>query len=153
MIRFQQGDWEACPPIEPLVIWSGAAARTGPRVDQYLAWTERQAFVDGSRELVEAFHQDPVAVLEAASDRLQSMALAAGVDYLNPALDRIQALARGLGGAAKPSGAGGGDSAIALLPDPDAERRFLTLIESEGLIHIPIEPARGAFRSEPAPLG
>jgi phosphomevalonate kinase len=153
MIRFQKGEWEARPPIEPLVIWSGASARTGPRVAQYLAWTERQAFVDESRELVEAFDQDPIAVLEAASDRLQAMARNAGLDYFSPALERIGFLARDLGGAAKPSGAGGGDSAIALLPDPDAERRFLARVETEGLVHIPIKPAREAFRSKHAPLG
>jgi phosphomevalonate kinase len=153
MIRFQQGAWEPCPPVEPLVIWSGIAARTGPRVARYLAWQERRDFVEESSVLVEAFSESPIAALREASALLRVMARSAGLDYLNPALERIRELAEHYGGSAKPSGAGGGDSSIALLPDVEAEGRFLDHIGEEGLMSIPVKPAKGAHRSDPATAG
>jgi phosphomevalonate kinase len=46
----------------------------------------------------------------------------AGVPIVTPEHERLMALAAAHGGAAKPSGAGGGDVAVALVPDPDRAR-------------------------------
>ncbi len=134
------------PPAPPTVIYSGASARTGPRVEIYRAWAGRAAFVADSDALVAAYADAPVAALAAAGDRLEAMAAEAGLPYRTPALDRIRALARDHGGAAKASGAGGGDCAIALLPDPDAERAFILACQSEGLPGISVRVAPGARR-------
>jgi phosphomevalonate kinase len=141
MIRFEAGGWTSAPPLQPLILWSGASARTGPRVQAYLQWTERRPFVRESRDLVDALPADPIAALRALGDLLTWMSLAAGIDYLSPAHARIRALAAQHGGAAKPSGAGGGDCAIALLPDPEAEAAFLARCSGEGLQSIPCAPA------------
>lgn len=157
-IRFQRG--EAGPAGEPadiVVIWSGASARTAERLSVYRAWARRdpaahQRFVERSAAVVEAFAVAPLASLAEGAALLVGMAQDAGLDYLTPALARISALAEQYGGAAKPSGAGGGDCAIALLPDPDARAAFRRALAAEGLPEIPVRPTPGARRVSPSAL-
>lgn len=140
--RFPDGVEVPCPPL--LAVWSGASAATGPRVARYLAWPGRDAFVAESRAIVAAFAEDPVRASIDAYALLRAMAEDAGLAYDTPALARIAALARAHGGAAKPSGAGGGDVAVALLPDPDARDAFGAACAAEGLVPIPVTVAPGA---------
>jgi phosphomevalonate kinase len=112
-------------PVElpmPLVVYSGSSARTGPRVEAYEAWRDRRDFVQRSRELVAAFPDDPIPVVQAAWRLLSQMAMAADLPYRTPAIDAIVALAEQHDGAAKPSGAGGGDVVVAWADDADALR-------------------------------
>ncbi|MCO4743493.1 MAG: hypothetical protein KC912_01810 [Proteobacteria bacterium] len=128
----------------PVVIWTGSSAKTGPRVQAYRAWTgNRQAFVDVSNEIVEAFAHNPIQMLDAAWHVLTSMSASAGVAYQTPAIDHIVALAQAHDGAAKPSGAGGGDCVIALLPDPERNRDFRLAVARAGFRVIPIRIAPG----------
>lgn len=129
------------PPIRPIVVWSGASARTGPRVQAYSQWAGRPGFVDESSALVDAFVSDPITTTRAAWRALCAMAAGAGLAYRTPALDQITALAESFGGAAKPSGAGGGDCAVALLPDPAAEQAFRAGLAAAGLIEISVQIA------------
>ena len=62
------------------------------------------------------------------------------------ALDHIVQLAERFGGAAKPSGAGGGDCAVALLPDAEARRSFSDACTAAGLPIIAVSAAPGARR-------
>ncbi len=145
VLRFQPGrDVLPGPPIVPVVVFSGASARTGPRVQQYLAWSPRQAFVADSTALVEAFPDSPIPALREAGRLLRAMAEQAGIAYWTEAIDRIVQLAEAHGGAAKPSGAGGGDVCVALFDDPEAEERFVDDVKSAGFLHIPIALARSA---------
>ncbi|MBL8618188.1 MAG: hypothetical protein JNM72_21425 [Deltaproteobacteria bacterium] len=145
----------ALPPIQPLVVWSGASARTGPRVEAYSRWAGRGAFVDESAALVDSFIDDPIHVTRAAWRALCAMAEGAGLAYRTPALDQITALAESFGGAAKPSGAGGGDCAVALLPDPAAEAAFRAALAAAGLTEISVQVAGppGACPPDPADTG
>ena len=145
-VRFVAGEASPAPAICPVVIWSGASAKTGPRVARYLALAGRSAFVRASAALVDAFYTDPIAAFAEAGDQLCAMADSAGLDYLTPAHATIRAVARELGGAAKPSGAGGGDCAVALLPDPEAEAAFCARLAALGLPRIPVALAPGAHR-------
>jgi phosphomevalonate kinase len=145
LVRFQAGRVSAQPVVEPVVVFSGQAAQTGPRVAAYRAWCgDRDAFVGASTGLVDGFATDPIPAMAEAGALLASMARAAGIAYLTPGLERIAALARAHGGAAKPSGAGGGDCAVALLPDPVATRAFEAACGAVGLVVIPVRPAPGA---------
>lgn len=133
MLRFER---DATPrpaaPVRLVVVYTGASAQTGPRVDRYRAWSGRRPFVAASRALVDAFHDDPIAAVHRNRRLLEGMAEAAGIAYRTPALDRIASLAADHGGAGKPSGAGGGDSAIAILPDAAAEAAFVDAATAEG---------------------
>lgn len=131
----------ALPPLRPVVVWSGASARTGPRVEAYSRWAGRGPFIDESTALVDRFVDDPIAVTRAAWRALCAMAAGAGLAYRTPALDQITALAESFGGAAKPSGAGGGDCAVALLPDPEAEDAFRRALAGAQLTEISVQVA------------
>jgi phosphomevalonate kinase len=148
MIRFQRGEVRplAAPSRSrvPAVIWSGASAPTGPRVAAWQAWSGRDAFTAEFASLADRWPAEPIATVREAWRRLCAMAAAAGIAYRTPALDRIVALAEAHGGAAKPSGAGGGDCAIAFFPDTDAEEAFTLACAREGLSRIPLSPAPGA---------
>ena len=132
-----------CPPL--VAIWSGSSAATGPRVQQYLGWSssERRGFVADSDAILASWEQNPVHCLEATRVRLEAAMAAAGVDYRTPALDRIAQLARKHGGAAKPSGAGGGDVAVAVIPDPDDRQAFAEACSAEGLPPIAVQVVAG----------
>ena len=132
---------QALPPLRPVVVWSGQSARTGPRLVNYQTWRGRADFADESASLVDAFVEQPIPAMRAARRALEAMAKDAGLDYRHPALDRAIALAEGLGGAAKASGAGGGDCAVALLPDAGAEAAYLTALQKNDLQTISIEVA------------
>jgi phosphomevalonate kinase len=60
----------------------------------------------------------------AAHDALGALGRDADLPIVTPALDAAAALARELGGAAKPSGAGGGDVGVAFFPDPTSAEAF-----------------------------
>ncbi len=145
LVRFEAGLVTALPVVRPVVVYSGKSAATGHRVAAYLGWARgRAAFVEASRTLVDGFALQPIASFARAGDLLASMAASSGIDYLTPGLERIAALARQHGGAAKPSGAGGGDCAVALLPDPEATLAFEGACQQAGLVVIPVRPAPGA---------
>lgn len=137
------------PVVRPVVVWSGASASTGPRVQRYLAWRDRAAFVRESAAIVEAFPSSPIATLAVAYAELRRMSLAAGVDWETPAHAEIAAIARDCGGAAKPSGAGGGDIAVALFPDRASEDGFRDAVRARAYRVIDVNVAPGAHREEP----
>ena len=63
-----------------------------------------------------------------AHEALRALGRDADLPIVTPALDAAAALARELGGAAKPSGAGGGDVGIAFFSDPDSAAAFRTRV-------------------------
>jgi len=138
MIRFQDGEATALEPICPVVVWSGKSAETQPRVDHYLASTDRDAFVRASTEIVDAFTGNPLGMLRENANLLMHMSVETGLPYMTPSLAAIQKMARDFGGAAKPSGAGGGDCAVALFPDDDASKAFIAAITARGRTVIPL---------------
>ena len=141
--RFPDGEPVTCPPM--VAIWSGRSASTGPRAARYQAWAGRAAFTERSRALVDAFPGAPIPVLREAYACLREMSAEAGIDYDTPALSRIAELADAHGGAAKPSGAGGGDVAVALFDDPDARAAFVDACAAEGWTPIPVRVPAGAL--------
>ena len=113
-------------PINPVVIWSGQSAKTGPRVQRYLALEKemRLDFVHRSTELVHNFNHDPVSSLRQLYRLLSTMAVQANLAYNTPNIKSIVSLVESYGGGAKPSGAGGGDCVVALFPSAEAQQAF-----------------------------
>ena len=138
MIRVHEGTASPLTPICPVVIWSGQSAETQPRIEHYLSATDRKAFVRESTAIVNGFCEDPLAMLAENALLLMHMSVETGLPYMTPSLASIRTLAKKFGGASKPSGAGGGDCAIALFPDPDAEAAFIAELEQRGKVQIPI---------------
>jgi phosphomevalonate kinase len=85
--------------------------------------------------------------VSAAHEVLGALGRDADLAIVTPALDVAAALARELGGAAKPSGAGGGDVGVAFFSDPDAAQRFRTRAVRHDLRILSINTgARGLLR-------
>lgn len=145
---------QAAPlPSLPLVVHSGEAGATMPRVRAYEAWKEgREAFVQEVAVAVDRFLEDPIAGTRHLRFLTRRMAARAGFLYETPALTRIAEEAEALGGAARPSGAGGGDCALVFLPDPDARRAFRLAMRGLGLSLLPVmdAPAAGWAPTGPA---
>ena len=138
MIWAENGNYKPVDPICPVVIWTGTSAQTGPRVQQYRAWTGRDAFLSKSAYWTEYFLEDPILATQKLYQNLCKMSQDAGVAYLTPAIEEIVSLAKTYSGSAKPSGAGGGDCVVAFFPDLDAEDAFIQECEKRFPM-IPIE--------------
>ncbi|MFT4624707.1 MAG: phosphomevalonate kinase [Myxococcota bacterium] len=144
-IRRVQGDRsESVDSALPVLVYSGTSARTGPRVVQYRALHDRTAFVAASQSAVDRFASDPLRAFTEAREALDQMTRAAGIAYWTPGLRTVVELAAQHGGQAKPSGAGGGDCAVALFPDGTQRSSFVTACRNAGLVVIPIHVAQGA---------
>jgi phosphomevalonate kinase len=73
------------------------------------------------------------ASIGAAHVGMEMLGQAAGVPIVTPVLAHAAVVAAEVGGAAKPSGAGGGDVGIAFLPDPEAAEEFRVRARGLGL--------------------
>lgn len=126
---------EALPAVTPLpwpagarllAAWSGEPASTPALVREYRARAAapgHTAFLERTRKAVTDFvgalregRLAPDAVNE-AGDALARLGADLGLPIMTPALRALVDRARACGAAAKPSGAGGGDCAVALAPD------------------------------------
>lgn len=135
--RFPDGK-ELGRPLYLTSIWSGHSAKTGPRVLRYRTWLGREGFLRESAALVEDFPQDPIGRMREAYRLLQHMAQEAELDYDRPEHQQLARLAGAFGGAAKPSGAGGGDVAVAIFPDEGSLNDFVIKITDQGWTPIPV---------------
>jgi phosphomevalonate kinase len=95
-----------------------------------------RALAGASSALVAAIvADDPAAAVRASEAHGEAMARlgqAAGAPIVEARLAEIARLARAAGGAAKPSGAGGGDVAVAFFEDPSARARFESACTAAG---------------------
>lgn len=121
------------------VIWSGQSSRTAPRVHQYLAWPGRAAFCARMQQIVDRYEADPVEAIADGYDLLCAMSREAGIEYDLTAFQRIDEIAATYGGAAKPSGAGGGDIAVAVFASDEDRRGFEVVCAADGLVVIPTQ--------------
>jgi phosphomevalonate kinase len=125
----------ACPLTPPADLrlcigWTCSPASTGPLVKRIRAYQQQQPdaferFLEESTgavdELIQSLEDGSVtgAIAALAHNRaaLARLGSDAGVPIETPALAELHRLAQAYGGAGKPSGAGGGDCGVALLPD------------------------------------
>jgi phosphomevalonate kinase len=146
ILLFERRKVVALSPLQPVVVYSGTGAATAPRIERYLAWSERPAFVRESRLAVYSFLDDPLAGMERDAALLDRMVASAGIDYWTPRLRAIVEAAKACGGAAKPSGAGGGDCAVALFASGAERAAFRERCAAEGFPVIEVRPTEGARR-------
>ena len=127
--------WPETLPVR--VVWTGAEARTSDLVALVRALAEadprsHRMAMDAIAEAAEAMAEASaradapglVAAAEAHGRAMADLGQRAGAPIVEARLAAVADLARGAGGAAKPSGAGGGDVALAFFPDDDAARQF-----------------------------
>lgn len=119
------------------VVWTGQEARTSTFLERVAALAvadpdrhgrlmqdlkhEASRFV----RAVDTHDTNSILASTAAYGRaMGALGDAAGIPIVNDTLNKVAQLAERAGGAAKPSGAGGGDVALALFPDEAADQRF-----------------------------
>ncbi len=150
------------PPaaVSPMVVGTGASSATVDHVRavERLAARDPGAHARRLREIrcaADAFltayetGNGPalLAAVRAAHEALAALGRDADLAIVTPALEAAAALAAELGGAAKPSGAGGGDVGIAFFADPDAAQRYRSRAARHDLRILSINTgARGLLR-------
>lgn len=115
--------------IDALLVWTGSPVRTSELVDRVRALAARDpaahrraigAIAEAAEALDRAFlAEDASAIVDATRahhDAMAALGAAADAPIVTPALAALADLARSVGGAAKPSGAGGGDVALMFVP-------------------------------------
>jgi phosphomevalonate kinase len=91
-----------------------------------------------------------IATTTAYGRGMAALGHAANVPIVTEKLGRIAQLAEQAGGAAKPSGAGGGDVALALFPDDKSDQRFRALCQESNFTVLWIELGAPGVRLEGA---
>ncbi|HEX5656150.1 MAG TPA: hypothetical protein VFX59_03105 [Polyangiales bacterium] len=123
--------------LQSRVVWTGKEARTSEFVRAVRAFEARDADAfgklrgelhDQALRFADAIASSNVSEIIAATSAygrtMGALGEAASVSIVTEELAQIAALAGEHGGAAKPSGAGGGDVAIAFFPDPSSALAF-----------------------------
>jgi phosphomevalonate kinase len=123
--------------LELRVFWTGAGASTPSLIRAVHAFAGRQpavyrGLIDELRQTAEQFvhaflgNDAKGAILHADGygRLLEKLGASAEVPIVTPPFAETAVVARGLGGAAKPSGAGGGDVGVALFTDEGAAAEF-----------------------------
>jgi phosphomevalonate kinase len=126
------------PPASELLIFStGTPSSTLGAVKAMAALRERdpayhEALLEPLRDAADRFMEaidignarELAAATRAAGAGMAALGTAADLPIVTPELAAAAALAEELGGAAKPSGAGGGDVGVALFPEREAAHTF-----------------------------
>jgi len=157
-VRFQRldsGEVRTAPLTFPshaatAVVWTGQQVRTSDMLDRIEALRQRDRGVyqrhmadlaESATDFIAALARDDVASLIAHTHdyglRMAALGEAAGAPIVETTLARIAALAQKAGGAAKPSGAGGGDVALALFPSQKELTSFADICSMEHLHVLP----------------
>ncbi|MBO0439284.1 phosphomevalonate kinase [Candidatus Enterococcus ikei] len=134
-----------------LIGWTGSPASTSDLVDQVHQSKEDQEtayqqFLDDSKACVETmiagFHSENISLIQAQIRKnrklLQQLTSITGVTIETQALKKLCNLAQTCGGAAKSSGAGGGDCGIVLFKQKSGILPLMSSWEKEGITPLPL---------------
>jgi phosphomevalonate kinase len=145
------------------VVWTHQEARTSSFLERVQALAQakperHRSLMGGLGREAERFaaaliaHDVPsvLASTVAYGRAMGELGEAAGVAIITDTLRRVAELALAAGGAAKPSGAGGGDVALALFPDEHAEQRFESLCQQHNFTVLLINLGAPGVRAERA---
>lgn len=124
--------------------WTGVAASTPHLVSQIQEYRGRQpdayevhadAIQASAEQLANAAEAESVvSAVDAGAEAIRTLGDAAGVALWLPVHGQMETLATRLGGALKPTGAGGGDLALAALPDEDSAQKFRESLLKLGIL-------------------
>ncbi len=151
------------PDLHVVVFWTRTAARTAQLVTEVRAFAERapQGYAERMGALraaagafAEAFTahdaRGVVRWADACHRSLADLGEAADLPIVTPEVARAAELARHFGGAAKPSGAGGGDLGVAFFSEARAAHTFVARCPEELLVLDLQLGATGAYRRLPS---
>jgi phosphomevalonate kinase len=138
--------------LELVTVWTGRSSRTSDMLARVRAlaaqdpatYRERmRVLAEQSEQLVSALIaseiEAAVECFHAYGTAMGELGQAAGIGIIEETTERIRGLARANGGGAKPSGAGGGDIAIAAFSSPIAANAFRAGCASAGFEVLSLE--------------
>lgn len=147
--------------IATRIAWTGTEVRTSDMLKRVHALRERdparhRALMASLGERADAFvsallDEDVAGVIQAVDECAQAMSdlgEAAGVGIVDATTDHIRLLARRAGGAAKPSGAGGGDVVFCAFPGETAAEAFASACAEAGVGLLSVRLGAEGVRSE-----
>jgi len=149
LVYTMDGTPESIPlaAVEPVFVWTGRSSSTTALLGAVreldtadpVAYREPiDRLIDLARELAAAYRDGDAPAIVALTERyreaLQLLGSAARVEIVNEDHRQIARLAGDCGGAAKPSGAGGGDVAVAVFADRSAAELFRERCGGHGLV-------------------
>jgi phosphomevalonate kinase len=162
LFRRRNGDVEVTPlrlpgDVQLTFVFTGRSASTPELVGKVAGLAERdrarhEAAIERLHRAAEAFvtacgldhGQALLCAVELYREGLRALGYAAGIDIVTPEHQRIAELAAAHGGAAKPSGAGGGDLAVAFTRTEEATAALRQSLLRAGLAPLPLTaPAAG----------
>jgi len=136
-----------------VTVWSGEAASTPALLGAVRTFAQRSpgqfdALMSEMRGVVEPFFAAPrgagdwIAAAQRYGALMDRLGQEAGVGIVTPGMRRLTALAADLGGAAKPSGAGGGDVVLGYFTEEDAATEFGAAAQDAGVmpLNLAVEP-------------
>ncbi|UJR83867.1 hypothetical protein [Sandaracinus amylolyticus] len=142
-------DWPAS--LHLALVWTGTPARTSDLVAKVKSLAARDATAyqraitplrEAAATLLAAIERgDARGAIDAAAahhDAMQLLGETAGAPIVTPELTKAAMIAHSIGGSAKPSGAGGGDVAIAFLPSESAIAELGDACRIAGLALLPL---------------
>jgi len=145
------------------VVWTGHPARTSDFLTKVQALASRDPssyrqnigdIATAARSMIGALeNQDTDGLLEAVRSHHRSMAAlgeASGAPIVEANLRQIAELAESVGGAAKPSGAGGGDVALGFFRTEDEAATFIATCADRGFQEVALELGACAVRLDPS---
>ncbi len=148
--------------VEMRVVWTGVEARTSALVEKVDAYAVRDpaaherdvSAIDAAADaLVHALDEGNVSALADAvrehAHAMEALGRNAGAPIVEDRLAEIGRIADAHGGAAKPSGAGGGDVAIAFFGDITAARDFEAACAGRGFDLLSLPPGADGVRLGP----
>ena len=113
------------------LVWSFSKNRTkSPTISSV---ENRKRFIEDSNFWTDRLTDDPVKCTQELYRILSQMSKKAGIDYLTKELVDIANIAESVGGGCKPSGAGGGDCAIAFFNHDHDKQRFQAKLSNNRL--------------------
>jgi phosphomevalonate kinase len=136
-----------------VVGYTGEAALTDPMLRRFEAARAPRALRDlyaAAERAADALARSDagafLAAVDASGDLLAALGREADMPIVTPTLARLVALARRVGAAAKPSGAGGGDCGIALARSPEEAAAVRAAWVADGLVPLTLSIAAEGVR-------
>jgi phosphomevalonate kinase len=158
-IRFEKGgevrELEMPADLKLTFVWTGKSASTAELIEKTAPLAD-SAEMNKLHELARRFAEDfgkPDQVLALADqygEAMGALGSAAGVEIVTKELHEIAVLARRHGGSAKPSGAGGGDLAVAFTVGDESTARLRTAISEAGMTVLPLSAGAPGVKAENA---
>lgn len=137
--------------LELLIGWTGSPASTSRLVDKitiakFAEHEQYQHFLAESQKCVQQMingirnHQLPIVKAEIRRNRqlIKDLGFFSGVTIETPALEELCRIAEDCGGAAKPSGAGGGDCGIVLTDHTVDQARLISAWNQQQITTLPL---------------